>query len=466
VLLAELGLRIMQFVGDQADTRLLETSIDVKTISFTVALSLIVSLVFSMAPLVNLMGRSLHDTLKSTSGAASGTVGAMRFRQIMIVSQLSLALVLLIGTGLMLRSFWKLQQVDAGFDPRSLVTASVGLSGTGGALPPIWTRIADRVTRLPGVESSALTTALPPSRAPTYMGVMIEGFVPTNQTPYQPVEFFQSVTAGYFKTFGIRLREGRLFDDRDGPQAPRVAIINTAMARTFWGNRSPLGHRLRIGLETDWRTVVGVVSDTKNDGLDKPTGTEVFLPYTQPSYIDESVPSIVIRTQEDGSSVVSELRQALKQVDATIPLVKVRTMTQVLSAALARHRFLTLLLTLFAAVALVLATVGVYGIVSYSSAQRTKEFGIRIALGAEPTAVLKLVLQRGFLLTACGIALGLLLAFWLTRLLSAFLFGITAVDTETFVVVCLVLGAIAVAASYIPARRATKIDPLAALRAE
>jgi putative ABC transport system permease protein len=427
-------------------------------------------IVFGLTPLTHLMRRDLHASMKAGGAAVTDSAGTQRFRQGLIVCQLALALVLLMGTGLMLRALWKLQDVNPGFNPSSVTSLFVALSLTDPdeGVRDFWSRLDTRLNAVPGIEAAAMTTVLPPVYPPGQMDTQIEGFVPSTAAPEQIVDHYNIVTAGYFKTLQVRTLEGRVFDERDDAQSPRVAVINKAMALTFWPNQSPIGRRLKPGLATDWYTVVGVVADTKNDGLDKPAGTELFLSHLQiPERADIArTPFIIFRATGDAALPLNEIRRELSTIDPSLPITRVRSMDEVLSAAQSRPRFLTLLLTLFAVVALILAAVGIYGVIAYSVAQRTRELGLRIALGAQPGDVLKLVLKRGAMLTVSGIVIGLIGAWGLTRFLSGLLFGVTATDPVTFLGVTLALGAIAVFASYLPARSATRVDPIIALRTE
>ena len=262
----------------------------------------------------------------------------------------------------------------------------------------------------------------------------------------------------------MRLVEGRFFDERDGPEAPRVVVINQTMARTFWGNRSAVGRRIQASGGTNWSTVVGVIDDAKNNGLEKPTGTEVYFPSAQRDAPRSMY--VAVRASGSPSVIVSGVRRALREMDPTLPLTRIRTMNELVSAAQSRPRFLTLLLTLFAGVALALAAVGIYGVISYSVARRTREFGLRMALGAQHADVMTLVLGSGLRLAFTGVFIGLVGAFALTRFLASLLFGVTPTDPATFVIVPMVLAAVAGLATYIPARRATRVDPMVALRNE
>lgn len=329
----------------------------------------------------------------------------------------------------------------------------------------LWSRLQARLSAMAGVESASFATGLPPARSLNANDTQIEGFVMKPNGPVQNVDFWQTVGKRYFETMGIRLIEGRLFDDRDGRDAPPVVIINQTMARHFWGNQSPVGKRVRPGFRDPWRTVIGIVADVKNAGLDKPTGTELYFPYEQFQF-GLSNASLVLRTRRDPLSLAAGARAAVRELDSALPVAKVATMEDVLSAAQSRPRFLTLLLAVFSGVALVLAAVGIYGVISYSVAQRTNEIGIRMAMGAQPGDVLRMVLAQGALLGLAGAVLGVAGALALTRLMRGLLFGVNSFDPPTFAVMALVLAAVTMLACYLPARRATRVDPIAALRYE
>jgi putative ABC transport system permease protein len=304
-------------------------------------------------------------------------------------------------------------------------------------------------------------------RPPNMNDTEIEGFVQTQDGPIQNVDFYQAVSKDYFATMGIRLMDGRLFDGRDVQGAPDAVIINKTMAMTFWPNQNPIGRRVRPSGAKAWSTIVGMVDDVKNAGLDRPAGTEVYLPYRQPGGSGSSDMYVVMRTQAgDPRSLAGVVREKLNELDPSLPLADVRLMEDVLSRAQARPRFLTLLLSLFSGVALAIATVGIYGVVSYSVARRTKEFGLRMVLGAQGGDVLGLVMKQGAGMILIGVALGLVLAFTFTRLMASLLFGVTATDLPTFASVTVVLFVVALVACYVPARRATRVDPIHTLRYE
>jgi putative ABC transport system permease protein len=378
--------------------------------------------------------------------------------------------VLLIGCGLMVRAFWKLQEVHTGLDPRNVITMRVDLpSGVytqNAKIDGFWQQLEERLSSLPGVQSAALFSGLPPVRPPNMNDTDIEGFVQTEKGPIQNVDFYQIVSKGYFTTMGIRLTAGRFFDDRDVAGATEVAIINQSMAQTFWPGRDPVGRHLRPGGSKTWCTVIGIVEDVKNAGIDRPAGTELYLPYRQPQGAGSNSMYVGVRGQGNPSALVNAVRSDVRDLDPSLPVASVRLMDDVLAGAQARPRFLTMLMSLFSIVALAIATVGIYGVISFSVARRTKEFGLRMCLGAQPGDVMNLVLKQGLSLLLMGIGAGLVAAFALTRLMASLLFGVTATDPLTFVSVTLILAAVALGACYIPARRATKVDPIRTLRYE
>ena len=471
LVLAFAGLKLIQLTSAGNLPRAEEIGIDLRVLLFTVGAALLTGILFGLAPIAPLAFQNLQSSLKDTVGSTTSSAGAQGFRRALVAGELALALVLLIGCGLMVRGFWKLQEVHTGINASRVVTMEVALPSATYTKPEafdaFWTRLQERLNQIPGVESAGLASGLPPIRPPNMNDTHIEGYVRKADGPVENVDYYQVVTKEYFKTMGIRLMAGRLFDDRDAPGSPDTVIINQTMARTFWGNESPIGHRIQPGRTTEpFCTVVGVVEDVKNAGLDKPTGTELYLPYAQHDGSGSSSMFIVLRAQGEQSALVSAVRREVQAIDAAIPVSHVRTMDAVLSSAQSRPRFLTLLLTLFSGVALIIATVGIYGVISYSVAQRSKEFGLRMALGAQQNDVLGLVMKQGVLLTLAGVAAGVAAAFGLTRLMASLLFGVRPTDAATFISISALLAFIALGASYIPARRATLVDPMKALRYE
>ena len=471
VALSFVGVRLVQLTNAGGIPRADEISMDWRVLLFTLGTSLITGVLFGLAPLAPLLVSGISESLKDTAGSTTAAAGAQIFRRILVAGELAMALVLLIGCGLMLRAFWKLQEVYTGLHAENVVTMRVSLpSGAytdNAKITDFWTRLDARLTNLPGVPSAALVSGLAPMRPPNMNDTDIEGFVQTEGGPIPNVDFYQAVSKDYFATMGIRLMDGRLFDGRDVQGAPDAVIINKTMAMTFWPHQSPIGRRIRPGGSKDWCTIIGIVDDVKNAGLDRPAGTELYLPYRQPAGAGNTDMYIVMRTSAgDPRSLAGVVREQLNEIDPSLPLADIRMMEDVLTRAQARPRFLTLLLSLFSGVALAIATVGIYGVVSYSVARRTKEFGLRMVLGAQGGDVLGLVMKQGAGMVAIGIVAGLATAFALTRLMASLLFGVTPTDLPTFAAVTAVLFAVALAACYVPARRATCVDPIQTLRYE
>ena len=465
------GVRLVQITNAGGIPRADEISMDWRVLLFTLGTSLLTGVLFGLAPIAPFLVSGISGSLKDTAGSTTAAGGAQIFRRILVAGELAMALVLLIGCGLMLRAFWKLQEVHTGLHAENVITMRVSLpSGTytdNAKITGFWTLLDERLTNLPGVLSAALVSGLAPMRPPNMNDTDIEGFVQRQDGPIPNVDFYQAVSKDYFTTMGIRLIDGRFFDEHDVQGAPEVVIINKTMALTFWPGQEPLGRRIRPGGSKDWSTIIGVVDDVKNAGLDRPAGTELYLPYRQPTGQGNSDMYVVMRSQiGDPRSLASVVRGQLNQLDPSLPLADVRLMEDVLSRAQARPRFLTLLLSLFSGVALAIATVGIYGVVSYAVARRTKEFGLRMVLGAQRADVLGLVMKQGAGMVAIGILVGLATAFALTRLMASLLFGVTPTDLPTFTGVTVLLFVTALAACYVPARRATRVDPIQTLRYE
>jgi putative ABC transport system permease protein len=470
LVLAYAGMRVIQLTNAGAIPRAAEIGVDMRVLLFTVGAALFTGVLFGLAPIVPLALQDLHDSLKDTVGSTTGTAAAQGFRRALVAGELALALVLLIACGLMIRGFWKLQQVHTGLNAENVITMSVALPQTSYPKPEMvdgfWSRLEERLTHLPGVQSAALASGLPPLRPPNMNDTHIEGFVRKEGGPIENIDFYQIVSKDYFQTMGIRLIDGRFFDERDAAGAPDVIIINQTLAHTFYGTQNPIGRRIQPGMSGPFCTVIGLVDDVKNAGVDRPTGTELYLPYNQKQGSGNNNAYLVLRAKGDPASLAVVARREVQALDPTIPVADVRLMEDVLASAQSRPRFLTLLLSLFSGSALMIATIGIYGVISYSVARRSKEFGLRMALGAQPSNILGLVLKQGVLLTLIGLVLGVTSALILTRLMASLLFGVQPTDALTFFGVSALLSGVALLATYIPARRATQVDPIKALRYE
>ncbi len=458
--------------------RATEIRIDLVVLGFGVGAALVTSLLFGLAPILHTRVQDLGAALKEGMRAVGSP--RQRFRRALVIGEVSMAVVLVIGCGLVIKSFVKLQQVDPGFNPEGLVTGQVEIVDK---LYPeaedksaFWVRLQDRLRSQPGVRSATLMAGRPPVRRLNANDARFEGKTPTPDGPAHNIDFWQTVGDDFFETMGIRLVSGRFLRAGDTMEAPPVVVINEALARRFYPDEDPIGKRLSVtggGRDggDNWQTIVGVVADVKQQGLEAPTGTEVYLPLAQTRKIYEGAPQtlyVVVRGETDAASTMSMLRRLVTELDATVPVYELRTMDDVMYEAVGKPRFITFLLIIFAALALVLASIGIYGVMSYSVAQRTRELGIRMALGAQAGRVRRLVMGEGLFLAAIGVVVGLVLAFALNTGLAAelagMLYGVKAVDPATFVGVAAVVLAVAALACFVPARRATRVDPMVALR--
>ncbi len=469
--LAAATLRIIQAANPGSIPRAEEIHLDWLVLLFTLAVSLLTGVLFGLTPFIHVSAIRVYETLKASSGRASATRASNRFRRALVVTQIAMAFLLIAGAGLMVRGFWKLQQVNAGFNPAHILTFNVSLPDAtykdAASKRNFWTLLQGRLNQLPGVQSATMMSGLPPLRRENDDDTDIENFVPVPNGPIQNVAYYQLVGDRFFETLGARLLEGRFLEPRDGDAATPGAVVNASMARTFWPHRSAIGRRVRPGgSRQPWFTVVGVVADLKNAGLDKPAGTELFLPYRALPAYTPSAPYVALKTTMDPLSLASEVRRTVASIDPSLPLAKISTMEDVMAAASSRPRFLTLVLTMFSALALALATIGIYGVISYSVEQRTSEFGIKIALGAEPLQLLLQVMGQGFLIGLAGVLAGVAASLLLTRFLEGLLFGVSRFDALSFAVTAAILGAATVAASFFPALRAMHIEPIKALRYE
>jgi len=385
-----------------------------------------------------------------------------------VISEVALSLVLLIGAGLMIRSFWKLQNVNPGFDTSNALTMSVFLTPLRYSEPhqqlAFLDRAIEQIRAVPGVVSVGVSSTIPLAGRGSTQPFSIEGR-PAGSVAEQPMAQTRYITPDYFRAISIPLRQGRFFSDYDRDTSVPVIIISEAMARRFWPGENPIGKRLTpsFHLEQGAREIVGIVGDVKSSGLDVDSSAMMYLPYKQSP---RPFMSFVVRTASKPESLIQPVSSAIYSIDKEQALTDVRTMEQVLTASLSGRRFNMTLLLAFAGVALVLAAVGVYGVMNYTVTLRRRELGIRMALGAGRMDVLRLVLGQGLTLTLIGVGAGLISAYALTRLMASLLYGVTATDYVTFVSVPAVLVAVGVAASYVPARRATKVNPTIALRTD
>ena len=451
-----------------------EVSVDTIVLAFTLGMSLLTGLVFGFAPLLHLgevkVSQTLRDGMtRTTSGSASH-----RVRRALVAAEVALAVVLVAGAGLMLRTIWNLSRVDAGFDRRGLVTFGLSLPQARYRDPqPVadfYERLMARLRSMPGIQGVAGMSGLPPFRQVQANDTDIDGYTAPATGPFENVDYWQFATTGYVETLGIPIVEGRSFTEADA-QGSGVVLVNETMAKTFWKDRSPLGARIRPGFNDrlPWFTVVGVVKDVKQGGVDKKTGTELYFHTAQSARLAQfgvRTMNVVLRTSLAPGALDATIARAVQELDPSLPVVRLRQMEDVFAEATERPQLLARLLTAFGALALALAALGTYGVLSYVVTERRREIGIRMALGAERSQVLGLVMGQGAIMAGVGLLVGLGAAFLLNKVMGALLFGVSPTDPATLAAVVATLVLAAALACYLPARRATLLDPMVVLRDE
>jgi putative ABC transport system permease protein len=444
--------------------RVQEINIDARVLGFTLLVSLLTGAIFGLVPALQASKTSLNESLKEGGRRSSGSSGH-RVHSLLVISEIALSLILLIGAGLMVKSFQRLQQVNPGFNAENVLTARLSLPDVRYPQPinvaSFTEQVIDRIAALPGVESAAAIANLPLGGNGWSNSFAIEG-----RPPLPPGEFIAAdnnrITPDYFRTMEIPLIKGRFFSERDGANSPAVIIVSETFARRFFHDEDPMGKRVIVHDGGPPREIVGIVGNVKHEGLDTDIRPMMYVPYAQNP---NDTLNLVVRAG-DPKLQVAAVRSAVWEVDKDLPVANIRTMKELLAESVARSKFSMLLLTIFAGAALLLAVVGIYGVMSYSVNQRIHEIGIRMALGARGSDVLKLVVAQGMRLALIGVAIGLAGAFAMTRLMASLLYGVSATDPITFVVISSLLAGVALAACFVPARRATKVDPMIALRYE
>jgi predicted permease len=473
ILLSVVSVKWMHVLGTKSIPRLQDVGIDGSVLLFTLLLSGFSGILFGLAPALRASRLDWNSALKDTSRASVGTNAIWghgnHLRRLLVISELALSVVLLIGAGLLIRSFYRLQNVQPGFHPQNVLTFDLTLTGKRYGDKQLilntYRQLWDRLEHLPGVSASGGITSLPLSQAFAWTPITVEG-----RTPLPGEQFLNAderiVGGHYFQAMGIPLRRGRFFNEQDDLSKPRVVLVDEYMAEQLWPGQDPVGKRIHIvELKSDdpWQTVVGVVGRVKQDALDSDPRIAFYLPHTQ---FPSRALTVALHSGSDPAALVSAVRTELRTLDPDLPIYYVRTMQQRVDESLARRRFSMLLLGVFAGVALVLATIGIYGVVAYLVSQNTREIGIRVALGATQRDILSMIVRHGMTLAFSGVAIGLTGAFLLTRLIRSLLFGVAVTDPVTFVGISVLLAFIALLASYIPARRAAQIDPMVSLRCE
>ena len=445
-----------------------EVNLNGAVFAFVAALVIVAAFVFGLAPAVHSTKTDVQSDLKESGRTSSASAAQKRLGGALVVAEISLALILLTGAGLMMQSLYRLRAVDPGFRTARVLTMSLSLPekqySTDPAILNFWQRALDGVRALPGVESAAVGTAVPLGGDHWRTDVVLEGMGELRPGDY-PHPDMHIVSSDYWTTLGISLVRGRWFTAADDEKAPKVGIINALMARRLFAGSDPVGKRFMVGhrAKEDWVTIVGVAGDTKLYGLENPARLEVYLPFRQAPFSDMNV---IVKSSVGQAALTLAVREVVNTIDKDQPIAETSTMEQLVSDSVATRRVTLVLLGLFSGLALLLAAIGIYGVISYSVAQRTQEIGIRVALGAQRSSLMSMILKQGLRTALLGIGIGLLAALGLTQLMKSLLFGIGATDPLTFISVAAALLFVALAASYLPARRAMRVDPLTALKYE
>jgi putative ABC transport system permease protein len=445
-------------------------AIDATMLGYTLAVSLATGLLFGLVPAMQSAKTDLHSALKEGwRGPASG-FGHYRVRSLFVIAEVALSVVLLAGAALMIRSFARLFDVDPGFNPKHLLTMHLQLPASkyreAGKQADFYEHLVQKVKALPGVEAAGAINHLPLDGSNSSTSFHIEGRPLPAAGEAPPATNWRAITPGYFQTMGIKLLRGRPFSERDMAQSPAVVIVNDTMARRFWPGENPLGKRIKAivpGQDVPWAEIVGVTRDTKHWGLDRDSQAEAYYPHTQ-----QTTPrmTLVARTSFEPMQMAAAAREQVRTLDQNLPVSKVGNMERLLAESISGRRFNMLLMGVFASAALLLAAIGLYGLIAYSVAQRAHEIGVRMALGAQSRDVFSLVIGQGMKLALTGVVIGLIASLALTRLIEGLLFGVSATDPLTYAGVAMLLTMVSALACWMPARRATKVDPMIALRCE
>jgi putative ABC transport system permease protein len=462
VVLSYWGIKGIVRMAPAGVPRLNEVGIDPAVLLFALVVTGLAGLLFGLAPALHLAGEHLALALKASGRGAIGSVGR-HTRRALIVAEVAVALVLLVGGGLLLRTFTSLQRVDLGFDPANVLVGTI--------VPPaakyrnseertvFYDQILERAAALPGVRTAAIASVIPLSSGDSDMSFIIEG-APPKDRDNAPATWYRLVSAGYLDAFGIPLRHGRNFVPRE---AEPVVLVNETMARRHWPGQNAVGRRIKFADDGPWFSIVGIVGDVKQQGARIEARAQTFIPYWQ---LPEPGVVIVLKAQGEPEALTGPLKQAVRSVDPDMPVSGIGTMASSVAESIEEPRFLALLVGLFAGLALGLAAIGIYGVLSYAVSQRTSEIGVRLALGAGRGDVFSLIVRDGFRLTLIGVVLGVVASLLVAPALSTLLFGVRPIDPLTFLIVVAMILAVAACASIIPARRGMRVDPLAALRTE
>jgi putative ABC transport system permease protein len=468
LLLAMWGVPMLTGISASSIPRVEGVRLDGKVLAFTLLVSFVTGIIFGFAPALQSSSKRLTESLKEGRKGATGGVLHQRLLNLLVITEVAVAVVLLVAAGLMIRSFVSISNVAPGFNPQGVVTMGISLSQPGYAdiqeQARFYERLLAKVRALPGVQSAAGINRLPLFGFNASTNFTIQG--KPVQSGMEPVADFRIISPDCFKTMGIPLLAGHDFTERDTKDTSYAAVINQAMAERFFAGEDPIGKRLQVYPDPMlWREIVGVVGNVKLKGLDADINPAIYVPLPQNPYPNAMRGGfLAVRTEADTRSIVAAVRNELKTVDSGVPIAQVRTMEEIVAGSLAQRRLSMSLLVVFAALAALLAAVGIYGVMAYSVTERTHEIGLRMALGASSADVLRLVMGNGARLVAAGLAVGLGAAVALTRVMASLLFQVSATDPATYVSIAALLAAIALLASYLPARKAARVDPMVALR--
>jgi predicted permease len=477
LLLARVGVQALLRVYPSSLPRTAEVAVDPIVLAFTLGVSLLTGLLFGLAPLMHTRFKQLALSLKE--GGAKGATGAARHhvRRGLVMVEVALAVMLVIGAGLMIRTVYNLATVDAGFNRARLVTFQMSLATANYPQAPqraqLYQRLLEKLRGVAGIESASAMSGLPPNRPLNANDTDIDNYTAPPEGPFENIDYYQNVMTNYFETMGIPILEGRAFEPADAASNGLVTVVNETLVNTFWKDLNPIGQRLRPCCGPDdrpWFTVIGVAKDVKQGGIDRKTGTEMYFIVDQTAMAPPAranapgTMNIVLRTTLPPSTVRTSIEAAVKESDPSVPVVRLRDMDGVFDESIRRPRLLAQLLGGFAGLALLLAAIGTYGVLSFMVAERRREIGIRMALGADQGVVLGQVMKQGLLLTTIGIVAGLGGAFALNRLIASLLFGVQPTDMTTIVAVVATITLVAAVACLLPAWRASRVDPNVVLR--
>ena len=467
LLFATWGVELLAAFIPENVPRFQEAGLDQTVLAFTVAATALTGLLFGLAPALSASRIDLNESLKEGGRSGMDGRGRSRVRSLLIVAEVALSLVLLVGAGLLIKSFVKLRNTDPGFDPRNTVTASLSLASVRypeeEQIDRFYQQLIERARQLPGVESAAAVSPLPLSGNNMSFSFRVVG-QPDPPPGQRQSASARLITPDYFRAMGVPVRAGRVFNERDKKGAPPAIIVNEAFARRYLPGEEPLGKRLRLGINNLEGEIVGIVGDMRAGSLATEPWPEYYIPHALVPFGDASL--VVRTTTSDPAALAPAVRAVVNELDREQPLYDVRTMESLVARSVARQRFSMTLIALFAGLAVVLASVGIFSVMSFLVAQRTHEIGIRMALGAQRSDILRLVVGHGMTLTVAGLVLGLVGSYFLTRLMEGLLYQVSAKDPLVFAAIPVLLASVALAACYVPARRATKVDPMVALRYE